>query len=133
MSDSDEKAVKKTRILQRKDGAIFTWTRVLDVRSDMHAGWMYEFEDGTKSIQLDKASRHEIDTSLMSKREAALIEENAQLRETIAKLQAFPSAPIQDAPDEAPVTETFVPESEGEVPIEPEMKPSRPKTPKGSH
>jgi hypothetical protein len=131
--------VKKTRVLQRKDGAIFTWTPVLDVRQDMHAGWLYEFADGTQSLQLDRATKTEIDSATMTKREAALIEENARLREAVARLQAFPVAPIQDAPAYIALDETVPPAGvpvgadeapivldPGEVPIV-EPKPAKPR------
>lgn len=135
---SEEKTIaKKLRILQRKDGAIFGWTPILDRRNDMHAGWQTIYEDGTQTVQLDKASLRDLDTSKVSEREKALIEENAKLRNQLAEVQGFaprdPEKPIwAKIPEEEGVLLTgteaqeqemqFAPEDDAEtpIPIEPE-------------
>lgn len=88
--------MNKLRIVQRKDGAIFTWTPVLDAMPEMVAGWLHMHEDGKREIVLDRATSRELDPSTVSQRERLLIEENARLRELLAQagtgIPALPDA-----------------------------------------
>lgn len=85
-SQDEKKVVKKVRILQRDDGAVFTWTSVLETRNDMRGGYLYKYADGTTSITLDKASTKTMDAVNVGKREQSLIDENAKLK---AELEAL--------------------------------------------
>jgi len=105
MSDKD-----RLRILQREDGAVFTWTKELaESRPDMRPGWQYKQDDGSFLIELDKVSSQTIRNQSISQREKALIEENARLAAALAKAEGMP---VASEPAKTPV-------DPGEVPLPP--------------
>ena len=85
----DKKIIRKIRIVQRTDGAVFTWTPVLDAILEMQPGWLAVYDDGTEKITLDKITSRQLDPSTMTQREKILIDENVKLREQVAASQGL--------------------------------------------
>ena len=106
--------MKRIRILQRKDGAVFTWTKALEKRPNMVPGWKIFHEDGAQSIELDRVTAHDLDTTQTSVREQALIEENARLREQLATEMGV-TQPAASGLDEGEIPLPKVPE--GGIPV----------------
>jgi hypothetical protein len=126
----------KVRIVQRKDGSIFTWTPVLDAMPEMHPGWLTVHDDGRREIQLDRAVVRDLDVSTLSQRERSLIEENAKLRQMLAVAggvvapvaHAMPEPggpqeyPIPPMPDAVADLTVVPPEMEEPIAFQPEPK-----------
>ena len=105
----------QVRIVQRQDGAVFTWTPQLDAMPNMIPGWMTVKDDGTREIQLDQATARELDPSTVSQRERRLIEENAKLRQMLASLGGAVAPAPAGIPAAAGTAETPLPPVPEEV------------------
>jgi len=95
---SVKKILRKIRIVQRADGAVFTWTPALDAILEMQPGWLAVLDDGTEEITLDKITSRQLDPSTISQREKILIDENARLREQVAASQGLSSLEDGEVP-----------------------------------
>jgi len=98
LMENEKQLKEKLRIAQRKDGVIFTWQSAFDTHQDKRAGWLYIYEDGSRTVTLDVAASRDLDASTFSQREQKLIEENAQLRDGLAQAQGLAPLGEQEIP-----------------------------------
>jgi hypothetical protein len=104
----------KLRILQRDDGAIFTFAPELESNPRLHPGWLVKKTDGSSEVVLDVAKAVQLNPNSITEREKSLIDENARLREQLANAQGMNFSKPQQAKTAAPAAETLLP---GETPL----------------